>query len=184
MRPRTTSHSERIQFGADTVERGRMGMDGTDIYSKWQAMKAVGLPVVPMMNPTDRDTVEMTHLTADGSILLGRHYLYDLQRSPDTRLSDQDRKFCQWYANPANKDQLRGQLESIATTATQNNIVLAEDGPFDLLFRPDGSAEPMVVDIELTKLNSQDQMALELNAVTVPQFMDTLDAIFAQLTKR
>lgn len=129
------------------VERD-FGQDTNRIVEVWKRCKDVGIPVVPTLGITQRGTVVMTDLRADGSELYGKSlvfYSHGEKREP----SELDSIFLQILSDTEKLKAIKEEAIRLAVKAGESGIAMPIDDPFELLVKPDGTFSLICLDLEL-----------------------------------
>lgn len=133
------------------IERdfGRM----TDVVmNNWTKAKEAGLPVVSFFRKTDRNTIVMTDVRADGSEIYGKSIFYhitDPKKTGEIRQSNKiDAKFLEIMNSKEKMEEVKKQAEKYALLASEHGIILAWDDPFDLVIHPTEGFKLICLDIE------------------------------------
>lgn len=132
-------------------------------FEKWQGIKNSGLPTVPTMRVISNNEVIMTDLTADGSVIYGKHDEKDLTKrtSPPA-----DKLFMR-----INTQAIEVRARQIQKMADKQNITLPTDSdPFVLVVHPNGSWELVVLDVDMARFN--DPEARTKNKELVSDFLN------------
>lgn len=167
----------------------RDGQHGT-LYRKWLAMKAAGLPVVPTMRQTDRDTVVMTDLRADGSELYGKGlggYILDRIQLRTVRPREKhplDDRFLELMRSPQDLQKIMDKAAEYAQMANAAGILLPEDDPFELVIHPDRSWDLVCLDIESAMIGSRDPQQENETAVDFFKMIITDERVLNYLSSQ
>jgi hypothetical protein len=125
----------------------------TDIVmSNWAKAKEAGLPVVNIFRKTDKNTIVMTDIRADGSEIYGKSIYYhitDPKKTGEIRQSNKiDVKFLEIMNSKEKMEEVKKQAEKYALLASEHGIILAWDDPFDLVIHPTEGFKLICLDIE------------------------------------
>lgn len=168
------------------IERAdNMGADGLAYSEKWKMFKEAGLPVVPTLRKTEKGTVLMTDLRADGSEIFGKALLYKLTGKaifPDEQKVEVPYNFVMRFLEIVEGDEfqkLKTKVQEHVSAASESKIVLPIDDPFELVIHPDGSWDLVTVDLKHgTKASETESSKIEeLNTRYASFFLKTLSEL-------
>ncbi len=117
--------------------------DKHHIFEKWQLLYSAGIRVVSFMRRTDRGTVVMPDIRADGSELYGKSLVFQANNTFQTELTQPraphplDSVFLSIVQSPTELATIESVARVYAKKATRNNILLPGDDPFELIVHPD-----------------------------------------------
>jgi hypothetical protein len=124
---------------------------GMKISDKWKLFKEAGLPVVPTLRRSQKGTLLMTDVTADGSEIYGKNLSKKLEQlsvdnkaSEETKLADE---FLKILSGPE-LDKIKSQLNAYKEIANSKGICLPLDDPFELVVHPDGRWQLVILDLK------------------------------------
>jgi hypothetical protein len=152
---------------------------------KWKQCKDAQLPVVPTLRLTDRDSVVLTDVTADGSQLFGKGLNLDLQMSDDFQRS----RLFNLYNIPLfrkiyseNREKIEKELLMYSRFAWAKGILLPGDDSFELLIKPDGNWQLLLLDLTQIEYAPRDDLLLKGNERSVNKALKFLDGIYEKTT--
>lgn len=118
---------------------------GADEFIKeWQRLKSAGIPTIPTVRKISPSEVVMTDMTLDGGAFFGKSDLWESKvRKERGKAREIDRRFVE-----IDLKEIEAQGNEIAQQATDHDIALPYDDPFDLLVHPDGTWQLVVLDID------------------------------------
>lgn len=126
----------------------------TEYEQTWRALRSAGLPIIEetLFNPIE-NYVLVRDLKQDGSEIYGRSW--DLSfRYPDFYPFHRRQQAIDQLFLTATNDQhlphIVGQVKRNVNIANANGFRLADDDPFDLIVRPDGTNDIVFIDIRNT----------------------------------
>jgi hypothetical protein len=166
---------ERRKHEISLIERGRNAewAQTKNLDQLWLAAKEAGLFVVPSMRVTDRNTVVMTDILADGTQLYGKGAGERMRM--ELLPTEYDRKY-RWepwiwsksddvflQKTDANGIELIRQrlIQEILKPATKNGFSLSLDDCFESAISPDGKLSFIVLDLEGCHSLAKDEMTTE-----------------------
>lgn len=137
-------------------------------YSKevvriWKIFRDLGLPVVPTLRKTSRETLLMTDVTADGSRVYGKGF-YGLLNGENkgiitknfTHNPEMDNLFLK-ITNPIRFHLIKKKIEQYLKIAKDNFLIFPSDDPLEIVVHPDGSWDLMMLDLYLGKAATEDE---------------------------
>ena len=134
------------------IERGWMGA-GDDYINKWKQFNSVGLPVVSTIRRTDKGTILLTDVKADGSEVFGGSLRSTLKNIHNLRSSNPlDQRFLE-IINDGNIEQIQSQVADFVERATKAFIALPSDGAFELIVHPNGTWNLITLDLRRAEIN-------------------------------
>lgn len=166
---------------------GFSGIDPADFYMDiWLKLKTAGLSVVPYMRRLDPDTVIMSDLTMDGSVVYGKHtapsmgvnlarnYLETLGTSVAGKyLKEYKNLDCRLLAvNPQEIEEL---AIAEAEHATQAGFLLPHDDPLVVTVNKDLVPKIIELDIESSNFRRNPTTTKDANNSSVYKFLAFLE---------
>lgn len=145
---RAGKHKERGQLDflngySQAVELFTRTVDAAEYAEIWSLFFQAGLPVVGELWQDGDGKIYMPDLTQDGSALYGKAFEQALAELPRTA---NDRLFVRiWQAEKA---RITAQAETLAAAATQAELLLPLDDPFDLQLFANGQWQLVILDLE------------------------------------
>ncbi|MBI2334436.1 hypothetical protein HYU96_01415 [Candidatus Daviesbacteria bacterium] len=150
----------KIPEGAETkhVLEGRVGRRriflverefNQSYINNWHIFRKAGLPVVPTLRVSSRNTLLVTDIKADGSEIYGKslltslHDIHEIRSRPRLNV---DRVFLQ-LTQPGNFQSIDRKTKEYLDIANSERIRLPFDDPFEFVVHPDGSWELMILDL-------------------------------------
>lgn len=155
LRHKATIESGSREKQVRLVERKNIKTFGPDYASQWQLFRNAGLPVVPTLRKTERGTVMMTDLTADGSEIYGKDLssmllqgLFQFSHIDKNKLPKI--KYVNSFLEIMEGEEferLKRKVKEYQELANTNGILLPTDDPFELIIHPDGTWELVIIDL-------------------------------------
>lgn len=168
------------------IERAdNVGADKLTYSEKWKMFKDAGLPVVPTLRKTEKGTVLMTDLRADGSEIFGKALAYKLSEKavfPEELSAEVPYSLINRFLEileGRELEELKNKIKEYVAQASENKILLPIDDPFELIIHPDGSWDLVIVDLKHgTRARDQERDQIEeLNTRYANFFLKNLSEI-------
>lgn len=186
--PHVFGHVKETEVG---LERdGFSGVDNADFYMDiWQKMKHAGLPVVTTVRKVSSETVIMTDLTADGSVIYGKHQASTVRFNESIDMQNKIARDHGWVKTQEKIESIDNRLmhvdqdrvEQLATeimdTATQAGFTLPFDDPMVLVVGSDLTTRIYILDLSSTKMNDSPLAIKTDNYMSVQKFLHQISQI-------
>lgn len=148
---------EKDELKIKLIERN-FGNKTDYILKSWEKCKKNNIPVVPFMKVTNKGTVVMPDLSADGSRFYGKGMYYHILGGDGEwkdYFDDMDKNFVALMSNDSEKQKIKSEALKIAKRASSAGIILAKDDPFDLKIDTEGCWKLICLDLEHTLVDSE-----------------------------
>lgn len=156
----------------------------------WLAMREAGIPTVPTLRQTSRNTLLVTDVKADGSEVYGRglaeqqimSYLDPTVERQRLRPAMDQRflKISAWHRF----HKIRKAAINYADRATDRGLCLPYDDPFEMLVRPDGSWGLIALDVRETRREDNERARDFLNKDVAEKFLNAIQGLRKDLLRR
>jgi hypothetical protein len=160
------------------------------LLHNWRIARDSGLPVPPTIRLSDRNTILVTDISADGSYIFGKSFtarnINVVAGELEEILEKENRFFQVWNRD---KEEIVLAAHQLALDASNAGVLLPSDDAFELIVKPDQSWKLMILDIKLLRLfDKHDELAykeaIELNKINIEFILGILDDIFQNLRDR
>jgi hypothetical protein len=138
-------------------------------YDSWKLLTDAGIKTVPYVWIASDDEVVMPDITSDGSRLYGKSELGEL-RKQNRALDEKDTNFAK-----IDFEAVKTETERLIQLATEREIVISPDDPFELRVKPDGTWEVIALDIELVRKENISGEAEHINPMAGRTFIKSLE---------
>ncbi len=182
----TVGKQEDLQISL--VERN-FGEETDEIINKWRYCHENKISVVPFMEKTDKGTVVMPDLTADGSTVYGKgtHMHARGGHGELRKFQENDKKFWEITSDPEKVKKIEEAALEEAVKATEANVALPNDDPLELILHKDGTWNLICLDLEQLRILDPNQRysspLLEDNKSNISNFMLSLENIKRDLNQ-
>lgn len=115
-------------------------------YERWRFLRKLGIPTVSSMRVVDDHHVAMGDMTIGGAAFFGKEKWWtvndEVRRSVHRELDKMEKLFLN-----IDSEAIKREIASLQALAWANGIRLPSDDEYDLLVRPDGSFQVVLMDL-------------------------------------
>lgn len=153
------------------------------IIKIWKKFKEIGLPVVSTMRQIENGSLLLTNLKADGSEIFGKGYCLAIKNGSlavENGNGKPEKAFLR-VTEPTEISSIEQKALEFAALASEHDIELPIDDPFELRVRPDGRWEVVILDLRSallgdggTDLKFRNERAVETFMLFLKNIRDVL----------
>ncbi|HLE50321.1 MAG TPA: hypothetical protein VI791_04215 [Patescibacteria group bacterium] len=141
----------------------RLGMESAlRYYERWKFLKMVGVPTVSSMRVIDEYRIAMGDMTVGGGEFFGKAkkiaIMLELEKGIRRELSPLEKTFLN-----IDTEAIKQKVADLQEIAWKNEVRLPGDDQYDLLVRPDGSFQVIVMDLSRLRRKGSESYSDLLN---------------------
>jgi hypothetical protein len=134
--------------------------DNSGEYKKsWNVFRQAGIPIVPSLrvSKNNPDEIYLTDLTANGSEIYGKSVYFKILNGKNHESFNPSFKLAKAFSKIP-YESIEQEVERVVKIANQNNIFLPWDDAFELVIKPDGKWNLVVIDLGEARLQRNEHV--------------------------